>query len=619
MHVTCQSVNRKACAMSIPEPLIGGFLRVDRWAGRWGWAVVALLSVLYYSLYFDRGLNLGGEGGTTAVIALRLLDGQRPIVDTFLGYNVLWFYPVAGIFKLVGPDFMAMKAFFFGLCVLTSLCGWLVVWRVTGCGLLALGTGILLALIPGMLFRNYMGLLGVGNQLVLVSAFLLPKRHAAWRLIAMALSGLVLGLTYLIRIEVGLLMSVIWFGLLVLCLFRPEGTFKARFRESVLGGVLGVAAFAAVHAPIVCDAAVRGYAGPFLSQYTGFIGLFRWEIQKQITKAAPTPPTPNPIPTTDVSDQTTTTTSVTPAPPATDGRRLRPALQEIARGRRARDRYFAAAVYLPIPLAALLVAGGLAMLGTGQIKRRTDLWNAGAVILTLTGCALTLFPQYYFFRPDTPHLVEFMLPFLVSVVCAWGLLGRFVLVRRSRLVVVGWGAAGALLVLQVWVHVAHAFPKESSGSIAARKHGPALFVGANNVRARLKPERAEALQQMHDVIVSHSTPADWVVCLPYSPTINFMVNRPSYLWDMYTDNTLAGEEFDREKIAEILKYQPAAIVIDHRAINNSEESRFPHWAPGLYAWIQERFTRAGIFDGNEVFLRRSAPPVDSGSFHDDTP
>ena len=62
--------------------------------------LLAGFAVFYYSLYVNSGLNLGGEGGTAGVVAMRLLAGQRPIVDTFLGYNVMWFLPVAGLFKL---------------------------------------------------------------------------------------------------------------------------------------------------------------------------------------------------------------------------------------------------------------------------------------------------------------------------------------------------------------------------------------------------------------------------------------------------------------------------------------------------------------------------------------
>ena len=50
----------------------------------------------------------------------------------------------------------------------------------------------------------------------------------------------------------------------------------------------------------------------------------------------------------------------------------------------------------------------------GNFPLRTD----SLALLVTTGSALTLFPQYFFFRPDTPHLSEFMAPFLVAMACA---------------------------------------------------------------------------------------------------------------------------------------------------------------------------------------------------------
>ena len=73
--------------------------------------------------YYRSGLNFSGEGGTVAIVAMRLLDGQRPIVDTFLGYNVMWFYPVAWLFKLTGPDYTALRIFFFRFAPATGVSG----------------------------------------------------------------------------------------------------------------------------------------------------------------------------------------------------------------------------------------------------------------------------------------------------------------------------------------------------------------------------------------------------------------------------------------------------------------------------------------------------------------
>jgi hypothetical protein len=566
-------------------------------AGPW---VLVILAVFYYASYFNNGLNLGGEGGTTAVYAMRLMEGQRPIVDTFLGYNLMWFYPVVWLFQITGPDYLALRGFFFFLCALTALLAFFTVRRVTGSGSLALLTGVLLVLVPGMLFRNYMGLMAVANQLALVSAFLLPVSIPSRRVLLIGLSGLVLGLTFLIRVEVGLFMSVIWAGLLGLTLFMPGRPWKESLRVSVLGGALAIAAFLAVHAPIAWDAHRRGYATDFYKQYTAFVGLFRWEFQKLLTpppEALPlTPPPANAAP------EIAPTHSVTPSQVGSESsRRQKPALREILLGERSRDRYFAAAIYLPV-----LVSGGLVIFGSlaffmAWIRQRPDLWQDSLVVVVLTGCALTLFPQYFFFRPDTPHLVEFMIPLLPAMVCAVALTWRH---AGSLLGKVLAGLAVVACVLQVWIHLGHAMPKESAGTSAARKHGPAEFVGLNNVRVKLRPDRAEALTAMQAVLVENSRPEDWIVCLPYSPTINFMTDRPSYLWDLYTDNTMAGPEFDEERIAELKKYQPAAVVIDHRAINNSEQSRLPNWAPQFYAYLHKNYDRAGEYAGNEVFLKR---------------
>jgi hypothetical protein len=174
---------------------------------------------------------------------------------------------------------------------------------------------------------------------------------------------------------------------------------------------------------------------------------------------------------------------------------------------------------------------------------------------------------------------------------------------RMAVGLIGLVACGILIV----IHFGHAWPKESAGTIAARKNGPAEFVGLNNVRVKLRPANAEALAGLQAAIVDNSSPQDWVVCFPYSPTINFMTDRPSYLWDLYTDNTMAGPDFDSFHIALLKRNQPAAVVIDHRAINNNEASRFPNWAPLFYAYLKENYRFGGEFLGNEVFLRKETP------------
>ena len=589
---------------------LGVLATADSLAARLGIPVLVLFALAYYGSYFLNGLNLGGEGGTTAILAQRLMEGQRPIADTFLGYNVLWFLPVTWIFSLVGPDYLAMKAYFFALGGLSGLLGWAVVLRVSKSGLWALAVGAAIILIPGMLFRNYMGFLAVANQLALVSAFALPARRVGARILLIALSGCVVGITFLVRVELGMFMLALWLGLLVLALLDPRRGIRARVSESVAGGLAGILLLAAVHAPFVADATARGYAPQFFSQYNGFFSLLRWELSKEIdawkkagTETVPAGPASDPV-VSPVAAKPADDLSARAVVEVEDGRRPRPPVREVVTGRKSRDRYFAAAFYLPVLLAPVLALAGWGILGLGAWRKDGSLWSDGQVLLITLGCALTLFPQYFFFRPDTPHLTEFMVPFLVAGACAVA-----IAVRRAGC---GskWLAAGvvAAFLLQVWIHFGHAFPKESSGSIAARKHAPEVFTGQNGVRALLRPKDAGPIRAMHDLIVSESGPDDWLLCLPYSPTINFMTARRSYLRDLYTDNTLAGPDFDAARIHEIQKFQPAVVVIDHRPINKTEESRFPNWAPGVYDYLHRHYTSAGEFLGNEVFLRKDPTP-----------
>jgi len=594
-----------------PHGPAGSLRLADARAARWGALVLAAVAIFYYGLYFTNGLNLGGEGGTTAVLAMRLMEGERPHLDTFLGYNVMWFWPVAWIFEITGPHYLVMRGYFFGLCTLTAILGFFCVRRVVGSGLYALAAGISLVLVPGMIFRNYMGLLPVAMGLALVAAFVYPPARTRNRRVLYAVAGAVLGLVFLVRIEVGYPCVVIWAVLLVVGIFAPGGTLVGRLKESALAGVLGLAGLVAIHAPFLADAHGRGYARDFYNQYQAIPGLLRWELEKAFARAVMEPA---PAAITAAAKETARETApavaqTQPAPQAPaaggiDGRRKRPAVWEIVTGERSRDRYFAAAVYLPVLVAGGLVLGAALAGLRGLVARDARDWREGLAVGVLAGCALTLFPQYFVFRPDTPHITEFMAPFQVALFCAAGLAVRRAVEARRPVPVVFAAAAGLALVVSEWVHFGHAWPKESAGTIAARKNGPEIFEGLNGVRVRLRADRADAYRGLQDAIAKNSRPGEKILVLPYSPTIHLMADRPAYLWDLYTDNTMAGRDFDETRIREIEKYRPPVVVIDHRDINDSEASRFPNWAPVLYAYLNEHYESAGRFLTNEVFVRR---------------
>lgn len=72
-----------------------------------------LFAFCYYGSYYRCSLYLAGEGGVEGVTALRLMQGNIPFLETAMNYNLFWFYPIVGLFKIFGPSYTVLRIFFF--------------------------------------------------------------------------------------------------------------------------------------------------------------------------------------------------------------------------------------------------------------------------------------------------------------------------------------------------------------------------------------------------------------------------------------------------------------------------------------------------------------------------
>ncbi len=573
--------------------------RVDSWLRRFGPLLLLVFALFYYGQYYRSDLNLGGEGGTAGVIALRLNAGELPFVDTFLGYNVMWFYPIAWLFRVIGPDYVALRIYFFAICLVMGVIAFLTVRRVTGQGWLAVGTGLAIVLIPGMLFRNYMGFLPMLNGYLLLQALVLdarPGRSGAWRWIWWLLAGLGLGLTLLIRVDLGLFMSVIATGLVVLYPLGVRGEFRARLIGAVAAGALLIAGVFATHLPVYLDAERRGFGAEFLGQYPTEVSRLRYQFGQDVLAATPGP----------ASDwQRIAQVSPVASPPDGGGDVTRP--RESVDSLFAQDSFYDAsfviALHLPLAISAIIFVFAGVGLAWAIIARDRERRAAALTCLVTLGCALTLFPQYYFFRPDTPHLSEFMCPFLVAMVCASWHAVRWA--GSSWSLRVPCYAFAGLCLLGEGLYFYHSFPKESAGTIAASRKRSHEFVGDNGVRVWLKRRERERIASIHEAVSIHSEPDDWVVAFPYAPTINFMTDRRSYLRNLYNDNASVENEarWISRAITDIRDKQPAVIVISDEDINQTEYSRFKNWAAPVRDHVRMSYVLVGVFGEYEIFVR----------------
>jgi hypothetical protein len=612
MHKANQTI-QKGRIKRLSDPVFTLLDRLSIFADRaGGWRIVGLIlfAFLYYSSYGLSGLELRGEGGTIAVIAQRILEGERPLVDTFLGYNLFWFYPIVALFSITGPSFLVVRLFFFLLSTITGVLGYRAVWRVTGRPLLSLMAAVIIILIPGMQFRTYMGLLAVGNLYLCLEVFALensPRSRFFW-LIG---SGLFLGSTFLVRIDLGILYSTLTLGSLIVYPLVDFRNWKPRIRFSALSLASYAMLIILVHVPADQFAARHGFRNQFWSQYFYWkddVGNYLNAVYSDSAKAISRllrPAETNPPVASPTAPTARATGSQADIDSTSDRRtRPRPPISDIFLASSSGGRHLAFLVYYPLAGSAVMILLSILLLVRGWSTDDPTLDRRGFILLIATGSALALLPQYFLFRPDPPHISEMMCPFVIAAAIAYdtGSLAR-------RIGTPAIGLVGAVYMILAAIHMAfyleYGIKRPSMGSCAIRSRSEVFFKADNGVSAYIPTDKASGYQALYQMIVDHSTPKDYVVCFPYQPMVNFMTNRRSYLHNLYVDNASAPSDFKEQTIAEIEKYQPAAILIDDVAMNQIAASRFTVWAAPVYAYIKDHYEYAGTELGNEMYLRRT--------------
>src|SRR3984885_11442255 len=173
-------------------------------------SALILFAILYYSLIYRFGLDLADEGNV-ALISQRLMHGERPFRDVTLGYNVLWFYPISTLFRIFGTHLLLMRAYFYVISTGSGLIAFFLLRRLDAPLWLAFLQGLIVVSINGQYFKAYIPFLVLSN-LFAITLFLTSQRKAVLSLGA----GVLLGTTYLIRIDIGIFFSVVWFCVILL-------------------------------------------------------------------------------------------------------------------------------------------------------------------------------------------------------------------------------------------------------------------------------------------------------------------------------------------------------------------------------------------------------------------
>ena len=559
---------------------LNAWLRDEKTARRFFTLLLLGLALLYYGSYYRHDLRFNDEGGTIALGAQRLLEGERPLVDVTLNYNVLWFYPVVGLFKIFGVNFVLMRAYFLALSALAALFAFFAVNRAGRRHWIAFAVALLCLVVPGMVFKNYIPLLVIANSLLLLRAALTAPGSAR-SFANVSGGGLLAGITFLIRIDLGIFFTALWLGLHLLRLLDRGVPFVKKLAAALAGIALTLGLAWLVHLPVLHDARQRGFEKEFTDQYVNWARMIDNSLRKQIGAPALHYNARNPL-----TEQGTSTNRDT---------LHRTSWQDFTMSPDWSLRALFPLTYLPILTIACLLAWTLAALARGLRSREPDAFRRPLGALVLLGGALTAFPQFFFFRPDAPHLSEFSPGYWVGVTGAALLLGAFKDSWHST----KWPARIflCLLAAHAALYLLRMMPDRWTGSIAAREYHDTRFTAANGVDVYVSSNDRLALQGLCKVVEENSKPRDYLIAYPYHPTINVMTNRRTYEKDVYIDNESSARtrHWDEEAIKRFEKFQPAVIVLSDWAVNGHEASRFSVWAAPTKAWIEAHYKSRGRF------------------------
>lgn len=553
-----------------------------RWPAWLAPALIIATALCYYGSYLQYWFNPHDEGGTAVLTAMRLLAGERPIRDVTLGYNVGWFWPIVGLFKVWGPNFLLTRAYFFALSTITALLGWMVVRRVTRNEIAALAVGLACVIFPGSQFKNYMPLAVVANMLCVVNVALAADTRGFLR--RALLGGVILGLTFLVRIDLGFLGLALWGGTLVLAACDA----RRGWRSALVALGLVVASVVLVHVPPYLAARAGGYDRHFTSQYFGWARFLSAEAKAVVVARPPTfPPDPP--------------TAFVPYKIEKESDRSTLPRVDWAAARSFADpdkSVLFVLTYLPILIYLLLIGWALSRVLAGIFRREFSLERPESLALLLLIASLATFPQFFFFRPDRPHLSEFMPGCIVA------LTGVFLLLPvRWR-----W-ATGPIVALHFALFAWLAFDHYSAGTIAARttikKSKRKFFEGANGVRVWVHKDKDwPEFDGVRRLVEEHSKPGEWLVCFPYQPGYNVMTDRLTYLHSLYHDNSTTAGGWSPKTIEDFETKNPAVVIVDDRPINKVEASRFSVWARPAYEYLTQHYDLRGTFGTVQVFCRK---------------
>ncbi len=516
------------------------------------WAGVALMLLIAFTLYGGYA-NVGynyADDGHYAQTAYEFHLGTDPHAIRF-GYGLLWHKVGDWMFRLTGPSYAAVRGLFFTVAGVTAALVWLSA-RQAGAGILLAATVAAIALLvpayPATVFYGLCTLLNVATQLPIA------RRGAALRPRDLVLPTLALSLTFQIRADFGYVLSL---PIIAMVLHASLAAPTGRFARFLALSTAALATFVLGQLPLIVLAVRGSYFDLVLAEYLRYPQAILLILLRLL--------------------------HLEPAAAAGAGTLLqRVPLSALWAGPPHQAALALLTYGCPALIAAFTAFEVMALARQPKEERASRAGVDGVVIL---GACASL-PHYFLYRPDLPHIANFMPGFLVLI--------ALFAVRWWNATIGGWWRGAALpglftLLALPLIYLWTGMGSPGTGSLAITAGRVLPFTGANGVEVRLTPDEHALLTALRDVVLAHSKPGDRIVCLPFCPGIAFLTERRMLLREHYVDDSLLVTDpgwIDRA-IAQTEAERPPVVITFDWAMNGTELSRVRNWAAPYYAYLDK--------------------------------
>lgn len=537
-----------------------------------GMAVVLLAALVLYGGYVDAGYNYADDGHY-AQTAYEFLLGTAPH-DIRFGYGLLWHKLGEWLFVLAGPSYVVVRGLFFATAGITAALVWLAV-RQLGGGAVPAGFAALAALLvpayPATSFYGFCTLLNVTAQLPAA------RRGGDLRARDVVLPALALSVTFQIRADFGYVFSMPVLAMVLhAALAAAPGHRLHRFAGLA---TTAIAVFLLGLLPLAGLAHRGGYLDLVLAEYLRYPKAILLIVMRLLGLDPAAAATPG----------AGTLLQRVPLAALREGPPHRAALALLTYG-------------CPLAIAGFVLLE-FATLPRTAAQRAA---RAATAFVVLVGAVATL-PHYFLYRPDLPHIANFMPGFLVlSALLALRWWHTTAEGRWRGAALPGTLAVLALPLVYVWTGLAG--PGTGSSAVADGRTVP--FTAGNGIRVRLAPDEQALLSALRDVVLANSRPGDRIVCLPFCPGIAFLAERRLLLKEHYVDDSLLVTDpgWIERTIALTEAERPPVVVTFDWAMNGTELSRVRNWAAPYYAYLDRTATERRDVLGATVHILPAKSP-----------